>query len=108
MLRFSLSLIVFLTGMVNGTPDELREGYRKWLDLFAGSRVTEMLFNVNYQMACFDSKVWDRYGDGGRPSHWTGIVADMITKGVDPYKICIGRCREIGIGPWTFVILSSF
>ena len=64
--------------METGTPDELREGYRKWLELFAGSRVTEMLFNVNYQRACFDSKVWDRYGDGGRPSQATGLTHHCI------------------------------
>ena len=92
------------------TPAQLRDEYRKWVDQFARTRVTELLLNVNYHRAAFPSKAWDCYGDEGKdnwPSAWCGKNAAILAKGVDHYAICFERCRELGISPWASVRMND-
>ncbi len=92
------------------TPEQFRAAYRRWVDRFAGTRVKDLLLNVNFQRACFPSKTWDRYeGEGKKDKHsaWCGRLATVLSKGVDPYAICIRRCREIGISPWASIRMND-
>jgi len=82
----------------------IREGYRKLIDRCASARITHLLLNVNYQRACYPSKVWESYWDLENPETWvTGWPRQMwliFKAGVDPYALCIKYCRLRGISPW--------
>jgi hypothetical protein len=88
------------------------EGLTAFVDQYAGTQVSHLFLCPNAQRACYRSKVWDaiwEVGDqkvlatdavGKEPEKWVRNVQLLDERGLNPYTIWIGRCREKGISPW--------
>ncbi len=91
---------------IDGThsAEEITEAYRKMVDYYAEADVPYLFLNVCYMRAACPSEVWDTYWDVDDPDtnvtgwprgHWL-----VHKKGVDPFAVCVTRCRERGVSPW--------
>lgn len=94
------------------TPrEDIAAGFRKIVDQYAGTQVTCICFNTNYQRTAYQSDVWQSYWDVPDPeadtSGWPRRTWLVHRKGVDLYAVCIERCREHGISPWLSVRMND-
>ena len=93
------------------TREQLVRAYHSLVDRYAGTQVTHLFLNVNYQRTCYPSAVWASYWDNDDPATlttgWPRSAWIVHTKGVDPFAVCIGRCRERGISPWVSVRMND-
>ncbi|MBC8874685.1 MAG: hypothetical protein H8E44_35055 [Planctomycetes bacterium] len=91
---------------IDGThsTEEITEAYRNMIDYYAEAQVPYLFLNVCYMRAACPSEVWDTYWDVDDPDanvtgwprqHWL-----VHKKGVDPFAVCVTRCRERGVSPW--------
>ena len=74
------------------------------IDIYANTQVSCLLFNINYQRSCFDSKVMESYWNLTNPDSaitgWPKMHWKIYKKGIDVYDVCITRSRLKGISPW--------
>jgi hypothetical protein len=86
-------------------------GLRAKLDQYAATRVSHVFLNVCYQRACFASRAWETYWDVDDPAKqvtgWPRRYWLIYEAGVDPFAICIARCRELGISPWLSIRMND-
>ncbi|MDO5581979.1 MAG: hypothetical protein Q4G69_12690 [Planctomycetia bacterium] len=75
-----------------------------FIDQFAGTKVTHILFCPNGQRTSYRSSVhesiWDNIDRYKKPDIWSVNCKLLFDKGIDPYKVWIDRCRQKGISPW--------
>lgn len=102
-------------------PEEMtEEGVDAYVDLYAGTQVSEMLFNVNARYASYPSQVWETLWQGYDPeghhgpdlqSRFEGHVPPnrlkllhnlylLEQRGIDPYERWLAKCHAVGISPW--------
>ena len=91
--------------------EEILEGYRKQIDRYAGTQVSHVFLNTNYQRACYPSDAWDSYWDIEDPqtnlTGWQRGVWQIHKKGIDLYAVCIKLCRARGISPWVSMRMND-
>lgn len=82
-----------------------------FVDQYADTEVTDLLFNIFCQYSATDSEVWGTYEEKylqkeelGQKVDYTetfgGLYKMNRVYGVDPFEVWINRCREVGIRPW--------
>ena len=75
-----------------------------FVDQFANTKVTHLLFCPNGQRTSYRSAVhesiWDNIDRYEKPNIWSVNCKLLFDKGIDPYSVWIARCREKGITPW--------
>jgi len=85
-------------------PSAVTAGFHKIVDQYAGTQVSHIFFNTNYQRTAYPSDVWQSFWDVPDPerdtSGWPRLTWLVHETGVDLYAVCIRRCREQGISPW--------
>lgn len=86
------------------TREELVSAFQRQMDRYAAAGVGYLFLNACYQRAAYPSAVWDTYWDVADPatqtSDWPRLTWICHSKGVDPYAVCVRRCRERGVSPW--------
>lgn len=92
------------------SPAYTEDGIRRYLDeIVAGGAMTHLVMCVSGQRVNFDSKTWepiwegvnDPGPDGITTNHpWCANLRRLHERGIDPYRIWIGRAREKGVSPW--------
>jgi hypothetical protein len=83
------------------------DSLQAFIDQYADSKVTHLFFCTAAQRASFRSKtvgaVWDTIGRtplSPEDRRWAENAKLLDSKGLDPYKIWLQRCREKRISPW--------
>jgi hypothetical protein len=88
------------------------DGLIPLVDQYAGTQVTHLFFNPNAQRTGYRSKVWDAIWDFGNqkviatvatgegPQKWLRNAQLLDERGLNPYTVWLGRCREKGISGW--------
>ena len=93
------------------TKEELIAAFRKLMDRYAEAEVPCVFLNVCYQRAACPSEVWDTYWDVEEPEKrtvkWARKAWVAHSKGVDPFAVCVARCREKGISPWMSIRMND-
>lgn len=91
--------------------EEIVEALNSYVDSYVGTQVKGLFLNVNYQRACFDSKVMESYWNLPDPekeiSGWPRMFWETKKKGVDPFAVCIARCRTDRLSPWVSVRMND-
>jgi len=91
--------------------DEIIDSLHAYIDSYLGSQVRALFLNINYQRACFDSKVMESYWNLPDPekeiSGWPRMFWETKKKNIDPFAVCIARCRADGIAPWISVRMND-
>ena len=92
-------------------PEQMTiEGLNAFVDQYAGTKVTHLFLCPNAMKASYRSNVWDAIWDMA-PSQvepkddpvatrWMANAKLLHERGLDPYAVWIGRCREKGLSPW--------
>ena len=83
------------------------EGLHEYVDLYAGTQISQMFFCVNAERTVYNSKVWNNLAelDENDLSEHEGMLnevrkAHLLDKrGIDPFKVLIEACRKKGISP---------
>jgi len=92
-------------------PETVIEGFNKIIDQYAGTQVSYIFLNVNFQRTAYPSEVWDSYWDVPNPetdtSGWPRKTWLVHQTGVDLYAVCIERCRKDGISPWLSIRMND-
>jgi uncharacterized lipoprotein YddW (UPF0748 family) len=89
---------------------EIVQTLRNYIDEYAGSQITTLFFNVNYQRAAYSSKIMTPYWDlppGIKTNDWASFHAKLHRKKVDPYSVGIKRAREKKISPWLSIRMND-
>lgn len=92
------------------SKDQAVKALRSYVDEFAGTQITTLLFNVNYQRACFDSKVMESFWDIQEPEKiiaWPRKHWQLHKKGIDPFQVSIGEARLKMISPWISIRMND-
>jgi len=93
------------------SKEQVTTKLNNFIDNYAGTQVSSMFFNVNYQRACFDSKVMESYWNLKNPeAHMTGWPRghwEIHKKGIDPFEICINRSQIKKISPWISIRMND-
>jgi len=91
--------------------EEIIAALNAYVDSYVGSQVKALFLNVNYQRACFDSKVMESYWNLPDPekeiTEWPRMFWETKKKGVDPFAVCIARCRADRLSPWVSVRMND-
>jgi hypothetical protein len=91
--------------------EEIVEALNSYVDSYVGSQVRALFLNVNYQRACFDSQVMESYWNLPDPEKeitgWPRMFWETKKKGVDPFAVCIARCRADRISPWVSIRMND-
>jgi len=91
--------------------EEIVEALNSYVDSYVGSQVKALFLNINYQRACFDSKVMESYWNLDDPekevSGWPRMFWETKKKNVDPFAVCIARCRADSLSPWISVRMND-
>ncbi len=91
--------------------DMVVEGYQKLIDRYVGTNVSHIFFNVNFQRVAYGSAVCESYWDVPDPekdtSSWPQRSYYAYKAGVDPFQVCVERCREKAISPWISVRMND-
>ncbi|MCP4645217.1 MAG: hypothetical protein GY851_32545 [bacterium] len=95
----------------SATRDMLIEGYQGLVDDYARTSVSHIFFNVNFQRAAYDSAVCETYWDVPDPERdavaWSRMSWYVHKAGVDPFQVCVERCRDRDISPWISVRMND-
>ena len=87
------------------------EGFHRIIDQYVGTQVSHIFLNVNYQRTAYASEVWESYWDVPDPeadtTEWPRYAWLVHETGVDPYAVCIARCRQRGFSPWLSVRMND-
>lgn len=110
-----------VTGFLNrtsmaGTPTE--QTLYPFVDAFAGSQITDILFCTFCQYSNTESDVWTDFADKFEQKLENGIPVDYYGRycgnyawqrrfGIDPYAVWFQRCREKGIHPWISIRMND-
>lgn len=89
-----------------------------FVDQYADTKVTDLLFNVFCQYSATDSEILGTYEEKYQQSSEMGIPVDYTAnfhclhqmnrvKSCDPFEVWINRCRETGIRPWLSVRMND-
>lgn len=89
-----------------------------FVDQYADTEVTDLLFNIFCQYSATDSKVLGTYEEKYLQKTELGVPVDYTAffhclyrmnriNGCDPFEVWIKRCREIGIRPWISVRMND-
>ncbi|MGV8092720.1 MAG: hypothetical protein AB2L24_12760 [Mangrovibacterium sp.] len=93
------------------TKEQAINALNSFIDKYYGTQVSGLFFNINYQRACFDSKVMESYWNLQNPeTHMTGWPRghwEIYKKGIDPFEICIARSRYNSISPWISIRMND-
>ena len=93
------------------SKEEIVAALNAYVDSYVGSQVKALFLNVNYQRACFDSKVMESYWNLPDPekeiTEWPRMFWETKKKGVDPFAVCIARCRADRLAPWVSVRMND-
>jgi len=97
---------------IDGTNSKQRliAAYENLVDRYADARVPYLFLNVNYQRTAYRSQVWDAYWDNDHPeslSEWPRLAWLVYKQGVDPYAVCVRRCRQKGVSPWISIRMND-
>ncbi len=91
--------------------EEIVGALNAYVDSYVGSQVKALFLNINYQRACFDSKVMESYWNLPDPekeiSGWPRMFWETKKKNVDPFAVCIARCRADRLSPWISVRMND-
>ncbi len=91
--------------------EEIVDALNNYIDSYVGSQVKALFLNINYQRACFDSKVMESYWNLPDPEKeirgWPRMFWETKKKNVDPFAVCIARCRTDSISPWISVRMND-
>ena len=81
-----------------------------FVDQYAGTQLTDVLFDMFCQYAAFDTAAWSTYRDKYAQTEENGVPVDYREQyrglcafhdhGIDPYAVWFERCREVGLTPW--------
>ena len=81
-----------------------------FVDQYAGTQLTDVLFDMFCQYAAFDTTLWSTYRDKYAQTEENGVPVDyreqyrglcaFHDQGIDPYAVWFSRCREVGLTPW--------
>lgn len=114
-----------VTPFLARAAEEVREGKADavsvlypFVDVYAGSQITDVVFDIFCQFSNTDSNVWNDYAYKYGQTVENGISVNYHEKfeglyafnkryGVDPYKVWIERCRERGLHPWISVRMND-
>ena len=70
-----------------------------------------LFFNINYQRACFDSKVMESYWELSDPENeitgWPRLHWAVKKKEIDPFEVCVKRCRHDKLSPWISIRMND-
>jgi hypothetical protein len=79
-------------------------------DIYAGTQVTDLAFNIFCQYSATPSRIWtdaaakaSQKTENGAAVDYTeqhGAMARLLSLGLDPYDIWLRRCREKGMKAW--------
>jgi hypothetical protein len=90
---------------------EIVDALNRYVDAYKGSQVKALFLNINYQRACFDSKVMESYWNLPDPekeiTEWPRMFWETKKKNIDPFAVCIARCRTDQIAPWISVRMND-
>lgn len=94
------------------TRDMAVAALERTADQYAGTGVTHLFWNVNYQRAAYRSAVWPSYWDV--PDAETAVTAwprsylELHKLGLDDvFAVVIPRCRTNGISPWVSLRMND-
>ncbi|MBN2450012.1 MAG: hypothetical protein JXR77_06465, partial [Lentisphaeria bacterium] len=87
-----------------GPEDMTLAGLHAFVDGYAGTTVTHLFLCPNAMRASFRSgtrdAIWDPVNGREPTQRWPSHARLLHERGLDPYAVWIGRCRERGISPW--------
>ncbi len=93
------------------SKEEIIEALNQYVDSYIGTQVLGLFLNINYQRACFDSQVMESYWELPDPESeitgWPRLHWAVKKKGVDPFDVCIKRCRRDKIEPWISIRMND-
>lgn len=96
--------VPFPAPLEKATAEQMAEGYRRLAERYAGTQVTHLFLNVNFQRAAYASTAWDTYWTCDDPAKQTAgwpRKSWLVHKaGVDPFAVTIAECRKRGLSPW--------
>jgi hypothetical protein len=91
--------------------EEIVSALNATIDSYVGSQVKALFLNVNYQRACFDSTVMESYWNLPDPekeiTEWPRLFWETKKKNVDPFAVCVARCRADRLSPWLSVRMND-
>ena len=91
--------------------EEIIEALNGFVDSYANTQVKGLFLNVNYQRACFDSKVMESYWNLDDPekeiTEWPRMFWSLKKKNIDAFEVCVKRCREDKIEPWISIRMND-
>lgn len=89
-----------------------------FVDGYAGTRVTDVLFNIFCQYSNTDTAFWSSYEDKYLQKEEDGVAVDYTAEygslyklnreyGIEPFGVFIDRCRQHGLRPWLSVRMND-
>jgi len=89
-----------------------------FVDVYAGTQITDVLFDIFCQFSNTDSTVWSDYGYKYGQTVENGISVDYRDRfegiytfnkgfGTDPYSVWFDRCRQRGLHPWISIRMND-
>ena len=92
------------------SPETVREALRPYMEQYAGTQITDVLFDIFCQYSAAPSRVFTTEVDKYLQTSENGVPVDykeyyrapytLSQWGVDPYAVWIAQCRELGLRPW--------
>ena len=89
-----------------------------FVDVYAGSQLTDVLFDIFCQFSNTDSEIWSDYSFKYEQTEENGVAVDYHPQyegiyafnrrfGVDPYRVWIDRCRQNGLRAWLSIRMND-
>ena len=88
-----------------------------FVDAYAGTQITDILFDVFCQYSAVDSAIWSSCRDKYLQKEENGLAVDYTDRykgicafhanGIDPYSVWFARCRERELYPWLSVRMND-
>ncbi len=103
---------------VAAKPTPTKEDLYPFVDQYAGTDITDILFDVFCQYSAVDSAVFSDYAFKYEQKMENGIAVDYTNEygalyrlnkdcGIDPYAVWLDRTRELGMRPWLSVRMND-
>ncbi len=119
MLNIDINTVVtpFLN-TVAAKPTPKKEDLYPFVDQYADTDITDLLFDVFCQYSAVDSDVFTDYAYKYEQKTENGVAVDYTDKygalyklnktyGIDPYAVWLDRTREMGMRPWISVRMND-
>ena len=89
-----------------------------FVDVYAGTQITDVLFDIFCQYSATDTVYWSSYADkfeqkteNGIPVDYYGLYCGLYAFnkrfGLDPYAVWFRRCRDVGLHPWISIRMDD-